>query len=34
MAAEKAKAKVTLPPEYAEFASVFFKEATDHVPPF
>ena len=33
MVAEKAKPKVTLPPEYAEFTSVFSKEATDHVPP-
>ena len=24
----------TLPPEYIEFASVFSKEATDHIPPF
>ena len=33
MAAEKAKLKIALPFEYAKFASVFSKEATDHVPP-
>ena len=33
MAAEKAKPKVTLPPEYTEFTFVFSKEATDHIPP-
>ena len=32
-AAEKSKPKATLPPEYSSFASVFSKEATDHVPP-
>ena len=32
-AAEKSKPKPTLPPEYSSFASVFLKEATDHVPP-
>ena len=32
-AAEKSKPKATLPPEYSFFASVFSKEATDHVPP-
>ena len=32
-AAEKSKPKVTLPPKYSSFASVFSKEATDHVPP-
>ena len=31
-AAEKSKPKPTLPPEYSSFASVFFKEATDHIP--
>ena len=31
-AAEKSKPKVTLPPKYSSFASVFSKEATDHVP--
>ena len=30
---EKAKPKVSLPTEYANFTQVFFKEATDHVPP-
>ena len=30
---EKAKPKISLPLEYADFAQVFFKEATDHVPP-
>ena len=30
---EKAKPKPLLPPEYAPYASVFLKEATDHVPP-
>ena len=33
IANEVAKPKPTLPPEYAPFASVFLKEATDHVPP-
>ena len=33
IAAEAAKAKTTLPPEYSKFSSVFSKEATDHVPP-
>ena len=33
IATEKAKPKLTLPPEYASFASVFLKEATDHIPP-
>ena len=33
IATEAAKPKPTLPPEYAPFASVFLKEATDHVPP-
>ena len=33
MAAKKVKSKVTLPPEYTKFTSVFSKEATDHVPP-
>ena len=33
MVAEKAKPKVTLPPKYTEFALVFSKEATDHIPP-
>ena len=32
-AAGKSKPKPTLPPEYSSFASVFSKEATDHVPP-
>ena len=32
-AAEKSKPKAMLPPEYSSFASVFSKEATDHVPP-
>ena len=32
-AAEKAKPKQTLLPEFANYASVFSKEATDHVPP-
>ena len=32
-AAEKSKSKATLPPEYSSFASVFSKEATNHVPP-
>ena len=32
-AAEKAKAPVVLPKEFSEFAEVFSKEATDHVPP-
>ena len=32
-AAEKSKPKATLPTEYSSFASVFSKEATDHVPP-
>ena len=33
MQAEVAKPKKTLPAEYAEYAQVFSKEATDHVPP-
>ena len=33
MQAEAAKPKKTLPAEYAEYAQVFSKEATDHVPP-
>ena len=33
IANEAAKPKPTLPPEYAPFASVFLKEATDHIPP-
>ena len=32
-AAEKAKPKQTLLPEFADFTSVFSKEATDHNPP-
>ena len=32
-AAEKSKPKPMLPPEYSSFASVFSKEAIDHVPP-
>ena len=32
-AAEKAKPKQALPPEFADYTSVFSKEATDHVPP-
>ena len=31
-AAEKAKPKQTLPPEFVNHASVFSKDATDHVP--
>ena len=30
---EKAKPKQTLPSEFADYTSVFSKEATDHVPP-
>ena len=33
IATEKAKPKLSLSPEYAPFASVFLKQATDHVPP-
>ena len=33
MQAEAVKPKKTLPAEYAEYAQVFSKEATDHVPP-
>ena len=33
MQAEVAKPKKTLPAEYAEYAQVFSKEATDHIPP-
>ena len=33
MQAEATKPKKTLPIEYAEYAHVFSKEATDHVPP-
>ena len=33
IATEKAKAKVSLLSEYADFAQVFSKEATDHIPP-
>ena len=33
MKAEAKKPKKTLPPEYTEYAQVFSKEATDHVPP-
>ena len=33
MQAELTKPKKTLPAEYAEYAQVFSKEATDHVPP-
>ena len=33
MAAKKTKPKVTLPPKYTEFTSVFSKEAADHVSP-
>ena len=33
MQAEVTKPKKTLPVEYAEYAQVFSKEATDHVPP-
>ena len=33
IATKKAKPKPLLPPEYAPYASVFLKEATDHVPP-
>ena len=33
VAAEKGKPKQTLPPEFADFALVPSKEATDHVPP-
>ena len=32
--AEQSKPKPMLPSEYSSFASVFSKEATDHVPPF
>ena len=32
IAMEKAKPKVSLPSEYADFAQVFSKEATAHVP--
>ena len=32
-AAEKAKPPVTLSQEFSEYAEVFSKEATDHVPP-
>ena len=32
-ATEKAKPKQILPPEFTDYASVFSKEATDHVPP-
>ena len=32
-AAKKTKPKQTLPPEFADYTSVFSKEATDHVPP-
>ena len=31
---EKAKPKPSLPPEYTPYASVFLKEATDHIPSF
>ena len=31
-AAEKAKSSVILPKEFSEFAEVFSKEATDHIP--
>ena len=31
---KKAKSKVSLPSEYANYAQVFSKEETDHVPPF
>ena len=34
IATEKAKAKPSLPPKYAPFASIFLKEATDHILPF
>ena len=34
IATEKVKPKVSLPSEYADFAQVFSKEATNHVPPF
>ena len=30
---EKTKPNPSLPPEYASYASIFLKEATDHVPP-
>ena len=30
---EKPKPKPSLPPRYTPFASVFLKEATDHIPP-
>ena len=33
IATEAAKPKPTLPSEYAPFALVFLKEATDHIPP-
>ena len=33
IATETAKPKISLPSEYAPFASVFLKEATDHIPP-
>ena len=33
MQAEVAKPKKPLPAEYAEYAQVFSKEATDHIPP-
>ena len=33
MQVEAAKPKKTLPAEYAEYAQVFSKEATGHVPP-
>ena len=33
IATEAAKPKPTLPPKYAPFASVFLKEAIDHIPP-
>ena len=32
-AAEEAKPPVVLPKEFSEFAEVFSKKATDHVPP-
>ena len=33
IATEKAKPKISLPSEYNDFAQVFSKEVTDHIPP-
>ena len=33
IATKKAKPKVLLPSEYADYAQVFSKKATDHIPP-